>query len=288
MPEGPEIRRFADDLSQKLVGQYVISAVALATGRYAATNPIGFNDFAKDLKDVSPCRVDRVNTRGKFMYWAMSFSDETTWYLWITHGMYATWTPNMTSHSAFVIDYTSTRPPEPPLSYDHHGLYFNDKRHYGTLKFCKSTQEMNAKLDSLGPDMLVDPPDLAHFTLCLTKRKKKTLAEALMDQSVISGVGNYVKAESLYAAKLSPHRIIASLTLKEFENLYRAIVDVMCASYKSGGWLINAYHGDGRPTEGWQQRFAVYNNILDPLGNEVVSEKTKDGRTSWWVPSVQK
>jgi len=288
MPEGPEVKRFADDLSKLLVGKKIINMFPCKTGRYAVNPPVGFDAFIADMPAMGSCIVNDVQTKGKFMWWTLTFTDPghmfktKKWYLWITHGMYAQWTHEKTTHAAFSIFYDASRSTD---SLD--CMYFNDKRHYGTLKFSSDVNELEKKLDSLGPDMLSYPPSFAEFSACLMLRSKKTIAEALMDQSVISGVGNYVKAESLYVAGISPHRIVGSLSVEEVELLRLAIIDVMKASYESGGWPINAYKGDGKPAEGWQSRFAVYGNKHDPLGNEVITETTKDKRVTHWCPTVQ-
>lgn len=122
----------------------------------------------------------------------------------------------------------------------------------------------------------------------LLKHPNKTLAEVLMNQSVISGVGNYVKAEALYLAELSPNRTVSNLKMVEMERLRKQIVNVMNAPYKTGGATFNTYHNpDGSKGEA-QRRFAVYGNKVDPLGNPVIREETRDGRTTHWVPAIQR
>jgi DNA-formamidopyrimidine glycosylase len=166
-------------------------------------------------------------------------------------------------------------------------VQFHDPRHFGTLKFVKGREQLNRKLATLGPDMLSGPPDEAGFRSALLKKPTRTVAEALMDQSVVSGVGNYVKCEALYAAGVSPHRTVESLTCLEHMHLRRAIIDVMEASYTSGGATIATYRqGDGAKGQA-QSRFMVYGNKTDPSGNPVVREQTLDGRTTHWCPAIQ-
>ena len=108
-----------------------------------------------------------------------------------------------------------------------------------------------------------------------------------MDQSIIAGVGNYLKAEILYASKISPHRICESLTDKDIFRICANTNRIMRISYESGGATILTYKDeDGKPGT-FSRRFMVYNQASDPLGNQVVRETTKDKRTTHWVPSIQ-
>ncbi|NDC39239.1 MAG: hypothetical protein EBZ48_14540 [Proteobacteria bacterium] len=100
--------------------------------------------------------------------------------------MTGSWSTQETKHSRVVFQMS-----------DGVKVYFNDQRNFGTLKMVPGRQELVKKLQSLGPDMLSEAVSDARFTECLMKRPDWTLAEAVMDQSLISGVGNYVKAESL-------------------------------------------------------------------------------------------
>jgi DNA-formamidopyrimidine glycosylase len=250
MPEGPEIRRSADVLSRHLVGKRLANAFIGKHGRYTfpGSPPEDFEGFLGEMRGRGAPLITEVNCKGKFMWWQVNFDHrmsgfgrtEDSWYVWITYGMSGQWTPEETPYTAFGIYYGDTMDaagnfiqPAP--------LYFNDIRHFGTLKFVNSTKEHVKKLASLGPDMLSAPPTPLDFCSQLAKRKTKTIAEALMDQSVVSGVGNYIKAEALYLAELSPHRLVNSLGAKEAERLRQQIINVMKASYNTGGATFSTY-----------------------------------------------
>ena len=108
-----------------------------------------------------------------------------------------------------------------------------------------------------------------------------------MDQSVVSGVGNYVKAEALYLSKISPHRLVSSLTDIDLQNLNLATRSVLVNSFESGGATIQSYRSFYGEVGDATQRFAVYGRKTDPEGREIIKEQTKDGRTTHWVPQVQ-
>ena len=125
------------------------------------------------------------------------------------------------------------------------------------------------------------------FINSLRRKDKKTVVEALMDQSVVSGVGNYVKAEALYLAKISPHRLVSSLTNAELCDLNAATRSVLVNSFESGGATLKSYQDFYGEAGDATQRFAVYGRKSDPAGREIIKEQTKDGRTTHWVPGIQ-
>ena len=168
-------------------------------------------------------------------------------------------------------------------------LYFTDIRNFGTLKVVNSVRELNKKLKSLGPDVLSPSGmDASIFRKRFLSKPNKTITECLMNQSVISGVGNYLKAEILYASQISPHRLCKDITSKEYGTLFDACYWLPRLSYKMGGATLTTYRQPNGEEGLYSRRFAVYNQKQDPLGNEVIKESTKDKRTTHWVPAVQK
>ena len=271
---------------QNFVKDKDLASFDIIGGRYKNKHPDGYLEFKKRL-ERAPLFIDSVNVKGKFMWWRFfelgPRKNLAECHMWCTYGMSGQWSTELANkHTGATMSFVfDSREPAGVLNFD-------DPRHFGTLKFVNDPALTVKKLATLGPDMLNDPPDLAEFELRLGKRFSKTLAEALMDQSVVSGVGNYVKAEALYLAELSPHRTVSSLKAGERQRLRDQIITVMKASYATGGATISTYRNpDGKPGEA-QRRFAVYGNKTDPMGNPVIREETKDGRTTHWVPSIQR
>jgi formamidopyrimidine-DNA glycosylase len=119
------------------------------------------------------------------------------------------------------------------LKIDDHNIWFDDVRNFGTLKFVLDMKLLAKKLSKLGHDPLKRDLDCPHFKSMIKKKKKKTIAQVLMNQSVISGIGNYLKAEILYAARVSPHRECDSLTDKELGRICKYTNQIMNTSYNN-------------------------------------------------------
>lgn len=296
MPEGPELARSRDYLRKMLHGKFVHEIIPLEGGRYGGIDSDGIPglDAYCDENNATAQAdghawaygqpIGDVGVKGKFMWWGIG-----DWFLWCTYGMSGQWSAKYDpKHSACQVCYNDSREPIHPCSQAVQTINFNDPRHFGTLKLVRGRPALLKKLASLGPDMLNDPPSPLEFQLRLSRRATKTLAEALMDQTVISGVGNYIKAEALYLAEISPHRLVHTLGPNDVRRLRDQIINVMQASYANDGATIRSYLNVDGSKGGMKTRFLVYGNQTDPLGNPVVKEETKDGRTTHWCPAIQK
>ena len=269
MPEAPEVRRIIDQMAPLIVGKTLIH-IDYHGGRYLKKLPAGQVPFLKAL----PLEITEVKCKGKFIY----FKTNSDWSIWNTLGMSGGWTHNCYADyikASFAFSDASC-------------VYFTDIRNFGTLKYVNSKKELTKKLLALGPDVLLEdvPDNLLRSKV--KNRYSKTLAEILMDQSFIAGVGNYIKAEALYLSKLSPHRKGGSLTDEEIFRLNKAITSVIRESYQSGGSTFKTYADFNGDVGKFTDRFMVYGRKEDPQGNAVIKEETLDKRTTHWVPAIQK
>lgn len=268
MPEGAEVKLIGESLARDVSSKTLISVTPL-TGRYVKSPPDGLSLMQARL----PARVVGVGVHGKFLYWI----NENDVFVYNTLGMTGHWTRSQEKHSRVQFSFS-----------DGTSVFFTDPRNFGTIKFVAGRSALLEKLKSLGPDMLSDRVTDEQFSERLSKKPDWTIAAALMDQSLVSGVGNYVRAEALYHAQISPHRKISAIQSGELVRLKNAVQTVLQEAYKRRGASIRDYRdpegGDGQYT----QRFLVYNQAQDPHGNPVTKEEAEDGRTIHWVPAVQK
>lgn len=262
MPEGPEIANFVRSINSFLgEGDQILSVTPL-TGRYTK-KPIEGLAAAQ-----FPLTIESVSCKGKFIYWTFQGTDTV---IFNTLGMSGAWS-NVPRHARVKFE-TSVG-----------DLYYNDARNFGTIKFC-NRKDLKAKLDSLGPDMLNEKVDPKTFIDRFRKQPDATLAEALMNQSVVCGVGNYLKADSLWLAGLSPWRRVSQTSDRQLTLLCTSVSDVIRTAYLNGGSTILTYKGfDG---EEGKHSMLVYGRKTDPNGETVLRQETFDGRTTWWVPTAQ-
>ena len=257
MPEGPEVKRIGENLAKVISGKTLVS-VEILSGRYIKKVPGGWNDFKKIL----PLRIVGAGVHGKFCYW---LCDNET-FIYSTFGLTGNWSTTCEKHSRVKFTFS-----------DNTEIYFVDTRNFGTLKVVRGKHNMINKLKSLGPDMLSEDVSDSDFIISIRKRDNWGLTKALMDQSVIAGVGNYIKSDSLWLAQISPHRQVSDLSDGELAVLNRSIKQIMRESYQKGGEYNKG-----------EDFFMVYGRQFDIDDNKVIKEETADGRSTYWCPEVQK
>jgi formamidopyrimidine-DNA glycosylase len=267
-----------------VVDHYLAKIYIGEKSRYAKTSPEGckaFEDSFRELTDigymVSKCIITNVQSKGKFMYWTF----DNGWYMLCTFGMTGQWSPDAGKHVCLKM-----------RLYDAAGnqsyIHFNDPRHFGTIKFTNSRQELVDKLNELGWDPLQNKlSDYSNFLINKLSNSKKPIGQIMMEQNVFAGVGNYIRAEALYLAKISPWRLGNQLSKTEITNLCQSCIDVMEESYKYQGATIQTYKTAFGAEGKYSSCFKVYGKKKDPLGNKIIKEDTPEGRTIHWCPTIQ-
>ena len=115
-------------------------------------------------------------------------------------------------------------------------LFFNDQRKFGWVKLLPTFEVPNIDfMKKVGPEPLEADFTSDQFTERFKRRAKTNIKAALLDQTVIAGVGNIYADESLWGAKIDPHRLVGSLSASEFELLYKELRSVMNLAIEKGG-----------------------------------------------------
>ena len=184
-------------------------------------------------------------------------------------------------------------------------LYYYDKVHLGKITPLSSS-EYQEKIQKLGLDVM----NMAEFTLTNFKTilsgKKISISKFLMEQKYISGIGNYLKSEILYQARISPHTKVNQLSPIQIANLFSSIRVVVYNSYLMGfvnqhkkeyNQIADNFSLDKVPLSKTAEelginnphsyRFEVYEKEHNSLGNKVTKEEI-DGRITYYIESLQK
>ena len=274
MPEGPEVKIIAEGLTRHIANKSITSIEINAKSRYHKKAPDGFPEFIASL----PVNVTRVHSHGKFIWWEFA----NGWHGWQTLGLAGGWFLKEKSNSGIILTLDSGQK-----------LYYDDARHFGTLKFISpstASQETRKKLKTLGPDILAPTPlSLAEFSIRLKKYPAHLAINIIAEQKVISGVGNYLRSEILYKSRINPHTTVANLTPAQLASLYENTYALTRASYVAGGASIQHYSDVNSTPGNFEFQMQVYGRKKTPDGQHTVkAEKIgKDTQTTYWCPDVQ-
>ena len=266
MPESPEVRKITEALAADISGQ-VLSSVKIVSGRYSKKKPSDWDVLESSL----PLKVVGAGVHGKFCYWLCT----NEIYIYSTLGLTGTWSTSESKQTRLMFELQSGTK-----------IYFNDQRNFGTIKIVVGKQNLINKLKSLGPDLLAEDVSDQIFIERIRTKPNWGITKVLMDQSIVAGVGNYIKSESLWLAKISPHRKGSSISDGELAILNRSIKTVMHEAYNNDGNTVNAYPGYNSETS-LGRNYLVYSQTHDPDGLEIIKEQTDDKRSTYWVPEVQ-
>jgi formamidopyrimidine-DNA glycosylase len=113
----------------------------------------------------------------------------------------------------------------------------------------------------LGPDILPYSGEGPFAASCFVERlttpanRERAVGAALLDQTVVAGIGNYLRAEILFVCRLSPWRVVGELSEEDIRCLCRAIPEIAARAYTSGGRTV---------TEAESERMARDRTLLYP------------------------
>jgi formamidopyrimidine-DNA glycosylase len=115
-------------------------------------------------------------------------------------------------------------------------LYFNDQRKFGWMKLMPRLEVPNIDfMKKVGPEPLEADFTPDEFAQRFKRRAKTSIKAALLDQTVVAGVGNIYADESLWGAKIHPQRLVGTITPDEFLLLYTELRAVMNKAIEKGG-----------------------------------------------------
>lgn len=167
-------------------------------------------------------------------------------------------------------------------------FHVHDRMHEALINTYFTKQTFETKMKEIGPDFINHQITLEDFSAKIKNKRIKTqdLAKFLLDPKRISGIGNYLKAEILYDAELYPGKLISELKDPEIERLYNSCKKIIQLAFQGKGLTIKDYKTPNNEVGTYQTK--VYKKDLDLLGNKVEKAKFKDGRTTHYVPAIQK
>ncbi len=171
-------------------------------------------------------------------------------------------------------------------------ITFNDIRRFGLMTLAEEEDLENHKLlRDLGPEPLGNAFSGAYLSEVLRGRQTPIKA-ALLDQKVVSGVGNIYACEALFRAGISPKRLAASVAGKRAERLAPAVRQVLEDAIAAGGSTLRDYVQADGELGYFQHDFAVYGREGEPCPGcdcgGVVKRIAQAGRSTFYCARRQR
>jgi len=294
MPECVEVSLTALWLNSNLKNRS-LNDINVLKGRYKKQKIAGLTTF----KANAPFKVISIGSKGKVIWIHIKNKQNVSLYIFNRFGLTGEWHMNKDKFSAI------------ELQFDNLSAYFSDMRNFGTIEIVDKIT-LDTLLNKLGDDFLM-PFDCDDFYTRLNTyatsdaRKKQPIIKILMDQAAVgSGIGNYLAAEILYHAKMSPYtklkilcdsKILSNRLCKSIKYVIKLVYFTDDSPYVNDPELKkfiekerkktktkNAIHPDVKLKLNDKFTFNVYGQNTDPDGNKVNQSKIIPGRTTYWSP----
>lgn len=234
MPELPEVETVRRGLKELIVGKKILSAEAI-------DSPKSFPNSAGDVQEfLIGASVTDVRRRAKVLLIDLSSDYSLVIHLKMTGQLvfraegvaFGAGHPN----ESLIGELPDRSTRVMILFTDGSKLFFNDQRKFGWMKLFPSIEVPNIDfMKKVGPEPLEDDFTADVLFERLQRRKNTSIKAAILDQTVLAGVGNIYADEGLWGAKIHPSTRVKDVSKKQITELWREIRDVMTLAIEKGG-----------------------------------------------------
>jgi formamidopyrimidine-DNA glycosylase len=267
MPELPEVETIARGLDKRVAGDVIESV-------WIGSKPEPLKSPAKQIaKVLEGARINKVKRVGKHIVVDLAAAGEWIVHLGMTGQMLvATPDSDLAKHTHLVAKLSSGRE-----------LRFVDPRRFGRLSVHKPDNAFAAQG--------VEPLSVSEEEfVTIFKGRKTPMKSALLNQKLLSGVGNIYADEALFRAGIRPRRRANTVTREQLRKLYKGVREVLQEAIRAGGSSVSDYV-DADGVEGFfQLQHRVYMRTGEPCFNckRPIKRVVIGGRSSHYCAACQK
>lgn len=273
MPELPEVETVKETLKKKLIGRKIAKVTVLYPNLIVSPSVLEFQ------KRIVGQTIQDMKRRGKWIIFELD--------------NYA-----LLSHLRMEGKYFFRNPSDPIDKHEHisflldnkEELRYQDTRKFGRMYLIKKEDVLTSKPIC---DLGLEPWD-ENLTVSYLKDSylKKTLPikTVLLDQTIITGIGNIYANEILYLSRINPYKKVNELTEKELELIILNTREVLSLAIKAGGTTIRSYTSSEGVTGRFQHELYVHGKEgqLCKCCNSTILKTKIGGRGTYFCPICQK
>jgi formamidopyrimidine-DNA glycosylase len=170
-------------------------------------------------------------------------------------------------------------------------LRFVDQRTFGKMWWITASEDPNqvmGGLGKLGPEPF-SPEFGVDYLIDRLHRSRRQIKAAILDQTLVAGVGNIYADESLFLSKILPTTVTTALQPAQIASLRSTIIKVLQDSIDAGGTTFSNYLSVAGTNGNYGQTAWVYGRQGQPCricGDSIVKTKAA-GRGTHYCPSCQ-
>ncbi len=292
MPELPEVQTIVNDLNKKIIG-LTITDVWTGWTKSFGHSPGGFSGFKKEVKGRKIIKIWRI---GKNIIFNLSEGREMLIHQKMTGHLLVgewsmrqgKWAPKQKGVLAEKVNsYIRTM----FLLSRGKMMAFSDMRKFGKILAVKKENFENLEdIKNIGPDPLAPSFKFNEFKSLIGK-KRGIIIKVLMDQNVVSGIGNIYANEILFVAKIHPIKKVEKLSEKELKAIFNATKKILKKAVKLRGTSTYDYRDTtGKPGHYGEVRL-VYQREGEKCSNKCggkIQRLKISNRSAHFCPNCQK
>ncbi|MGP6088736.1 bifunctional DNA-formamidopyrimidine glycosylase/DNA-(apurinic or apyrimidinic site) lyase [Antarctobacter jejuensis] len=283
MPELPEVETVRRGLAPVMEGKTILQA---QINRPDLRWPFPENMGAR----LTGARVERLRRRSKYILADLSTGETLLVHL----GMSGRMLVSGDQLGRFVQEHPA------PEKHDHVVLdmeggariTFNDPRRFGAMDLMQTaTAESHPLLAVLGPEPLGNAFSESYLTTTLRGRRTP-IKSALLDQKIVSGLGNIYVCEALFRTGIHPARKVTRISENRLAGLVPVIRDVLQEAILAGGSSLRDFRQADGELGYFQHSFDVYGREGQPCRSpgcrDTIRRIVQSGRSSFYCASCQR
>ena len=276
MPELPEVETVRRGLQHLITGYTISSAQQLHTRAMKS-------ESIAPLESLQGAKITGTNRRGKFMWLTLNRP-----YVLVAHlgmsGQFLIHQKDRPKATHVRAQFTLSKPLRTQE------LVFNDQRTFGWLSVEETANNVPTSAHHIAPDPF-DPLFDKEKTINNYRKRNIKIKTALLNQEIMSGVGNIYADETLWRAKIHPEISTADLTLKKIATIIDFATEVMGEATNQGGTSFDDLYINVNGESGFfEQSLAAYGQEDEPCPRcgTPIKRITFGQRSSHFCPRCQR
>jgi formamidopyrimidine-DNA glycosylase len=279
MPELPEVETVRRGLTERIVGKKILGVEIF---HHRATNPRS----TKPLETLEGAIVTGVRRRGKFLWFELDRPEFLVAHLGMS-GQFRVQRPAIKDELHLRARFTLSTEPGSLAGSD---LRFIDQRTFGWLAISPEYEGVPALVGHIAPDIF-DPSFDRRSVISIFSGRATPVKALLLEQGVMSGVGNIYADESLWRAKIHPATIGKNLAPKKVGALLDSVSSVMSQALLEGGTSFDSLYINVNGESGYFSRsLMVYGLENEPCSRcgTLIRRITLASRSAHFCPRCQR
>ncbi|MFT8949029.1 MAG: DNA-formamidopyrimidine glycosylase [Liquorilactobacillus hordei] len=273
MPELPEVETVRQGLRQLVLNKKIRNVRVLYP-------KIINGDTDIFIETVEGLTIKEIGRRGKYLIFNFNEGTSLVSHLRMEGKYFVRQTGDeIEKHTHIIFEFT-----------DGKQLRYNDVRKFGRMELVRTEKVNDLKgIKKLGPEPTETDFDLENFTNKL-KNKNKMIKPALLDQTLVAGLGNIYADEVLWMSKINPETPARHLEKKEISILRNAIIAELAKAVKAGGTTIRSYTNAFENSGAFQFELNAYGKTGEPCSRcgTLIKKIVVAQRGTHYCPNCQK